>query len=238
MLVSLALPCGDLGNERRFVGDSTVEALRRQHGEFGFRHIKPTSVLGRIMPLEALGEPPRLGSGKRGVERRWGVRGEVVLDQHNLHRVGEVCIRQLFEHMGVVGGGVAVGHFDAAPAFEWRDHHEQTGHTVAMVFVIVTRLAPRRGWHGSSRFRNQRLRRFVHANHGTLRVMRPLIDLQHVFHIGDEGRVGLRRDPPWLLEMRLENVFLSVRPIVLSLAFATMFNSTTFCSSRLSVHRA
>ena len=40
------------------------------------------------------------------------------------------------------------------------------------------------------------------------------------------------------LQMRLENVFLSVRPIVLSLARSTMFSSTTFSSSRRSVHRA
>ena len=34
------------------------------------------------------------------------------------------------------------------------------------------------------------------------------------------------------LQMRLENVFFSVRPIVLSLARSTMFSSTTFSSSR------
>jgi hypothetical protein len=35
------------------------------------------------------------------------------------------------------------------------------------------------------------------------------------------------------LTLRLKNVFLSVRPIVLSLAFSTIFNSTTFSSRRL-----
>src|SRR5208283_4138463 len=68
--------------------------------------------------------------------------------------------------------------------------------------------------------------------------MRPLIDFQHVFHVGDEGRAGLGRDHPLLLEMGLENVFLRVRPIVLSLALSTICNSTTFCSSRRRLHLA
>ena len=39
------------------------------------------------------------------------------------------------------------------------------------------------------------------------------------------------------LEVRLESVFLSVRPIVLSLARSTMFSCTTAVSSNVSVHR-
>ena len=68
--------------------------------------------------------------------------------------------------------------------------------------------------------------------------MRPLIDLQHVFHVGDKGRAGVRRDHPLLLAMRFENVFFSVRPIVLSLARSTMCSSTTFSSSRRRLQRA
>ena len=67
--------------------------------------------------------------------------------------------------------------------------------------------------------------------------MRPLVDLQHILHAGYEGGVGLRRDDPLLLQVRLENVFFSVRPIVLSLARSTMFSSTTAVSSSVSVHR-
>jgi hypothetical protein len=52
-----------------------------------------------------------------------------------------------------------------------------------------------------------------------VRVILPLINLQYVFHCGNKGGVGVRRDDPLLFQMRLENVFFSVRPIVLSLAF-------------------
>jgi hypothetical protein len=41
-----------------------------------------------------------------------------------------------------------------------------------------------------------------------------------------------------LLQMRIENVFLRVRPIVLSLARSTMFSSTTLFSNNRNVQRA
>ena len=47
--------------------------------------------------------------------------------------------------------------------------------------------------------------------------MRARIDSQHVLHGGYECAVGLRRNDPLLFEMGLKDVFLSVRPIVLSL---------------------
>ena len=102
----------------------------------------------------------------------------------------------------------------------------------------MARLASRRRGNGRARLDDHLLRGLVETHDGSLRIMRPVVDLQHVFHVGDEARVGLRRDHPLLFEMRLEKVFLSVRPIVLSLAFSTMFNSTTFSSSRLSIHLA
>ena len=97
---------------------------------------------------------------------------------------------------------------------------------IAFIFVIVTRLASRRGGNGCARFDDHLLRGLVQTHQRARRIMRPLIDFQHVFHVGDKARAGLRRDHPLLLEMRLENVFLSVRPIVLSLAFSTMFSTT------------
>jgi Periplasmic binding protein len=140
--------------------------------------------------------------------------------------------------MGIIDGGVAVGHFHMPPPFQRREHHEQIGDAIAFVFVIVTRLASRLRRDRRARLDDQLLRGFVEAHERTLRIMRPLIDLQHVFHVGDKGRAGVRRDHPLLLAMRFENVFLSVRPIVLSLARSTMCSSTTFSSSRRRLQRA
>ena len=102
----------------------------------------------------------------------------------------------------------------------------------------MTRFASRRSGKRGARLDDHLLRGLVEAHHRAQRIVRPLIDFQHVFHIGDEAGAGLGRDYPLLFEVRLENVFLSVRPMVLSLAFSTMFSSTTFSSSRLRVHLA
>jgi hypothetical protein len=57
--------------------------------------------------------------------------------------------------------------------------------------------------------------------------VRPMVDLDDIFHGGHESGVGVRRDHPLIIQVRFEEIFLSVRPIVLSLARATMFNATT-----------
>jgi hypothetical protein len=44
------------------VRDAAIQTLRREHAEFGFSHIEPAAVLGRVMPFETLDEPARLGS--------------------------------------------------------------------------------------------------------------------------------------------------------------------------------
>src|SRR5580658_4777726 len=124
------------------------------------------------------------------------------------------------------------------PAFQRREHHEQIGHTIAFVFVIMTR---RLSWFGGDRrvrLDDKLLRGFVEAYQGTLGIARSVIDLQNIFHVGDKGRAGVGRNHPLLPQMRFETVFLSVRLIVLSLARSTMCSSTTFSSSRRRLHRA
>src|SRR5262249_19312620 len=89
-----------------------------------------------------------------------------------------------------------------------------------------------------ARFGNELLRGLVEANQRTIAVAWPRVDGQHVFHSGYERAVGLRRDDPVLAAMGLERVFLSARPIVLSLARSTMPSSTTFFSNNRKVQRA
>jgi hypothetical protein len=65
----------------------------------------------------------------------------------------------------------------------------------------------------------------------------PRVHGQHVFHGRYERAVGLRRDDSLLAAMGLESVFLSVRPIVLSLARSTMPSSTTLFSNNRKLQR-
>src|SRR5215471_20163035 len=64
VLVAVVLPCIDFVSEDLLVGDAAIQTLRREHAEFGFGHIEPTAVLGRVVPFEPLDEPARLGGGK------------------------------------------------------------------------------------------------------------------------------------------------------------------------------
>src|SRR6516164_11679367 len=102
----------------------------------------------------------------------------------------------------------------------------------------MTRLASLLRGDRRARLNDQLLGSLVETHQRTLRIVRPLIDLQHVFHVGDKGRAGVRRNHPLLLEVGFENVFFSVRPIVLSLARSTMCSSATFSSSRRRLQRA
>src|SRR5208283_5359521 len=97
-------------------------------------------------------------------------------------------------------------------ALQRREHHEQIGHAIAFVFVVVTRRLARLDGDRRARLDDELLRRFIEAYERALGIMRPLVDFQHVLHVGDKGRAGLGRDHPLLLEMGLENVYLSVRP--------------------------
>ncbi len=60
--IALLLPGGDFVDEGLFVGNAAVEALGGQNAEFGFCEIKPTAVLGGVVPFEAFNQPPRFGS--------------------------------------------------------------------------------------------------------------------------------------------------------------------------------
>jgi hypothetical protein len=50
------------------VGDAAVQALGHENAEFGFGHVEPATVLGRVMPFEALDEPAGFRSGEGFVE--------------------------------------------------------------------------------------------------------------------------------------------------------------------------
>ena len=63
---------------------------------------------------------------------------EIVLKQNNGPGAGEVDVGQVFQDVSVVHGGMAIGDFDVAPAFERRKHHEEVGGAVALVLVIAT----------------------------------------------------------------------------------------------------
>ena len=78
--------------------------------------------------------------------------------------------------------------------------------------------------------------RLVQADDGTVRMMRPPIDFEDILHAGCEGGVGLRRNDPLLLEVRLKCFFERPPDRVVAGAIDNV-DSTTAISSSVSVHR-
>jgi hypothetical protein len=137
-----------------------------------------------------------------------------------------------------VNSGVAIRDFDMPPAFERREDHEEIGRAVALVFIIEPDRPSLFHLDRSACFGKQLLRGLVQANQRNIGIARPRIHGQHVLHGGHECAVGFRRNDQLLFQMGLKDVFLRVRPIVLSLARSTMFSSTTLFSNNRNVQRA
>ena len=95
------------------------------------------------------------------------------------------------------------------PALQRREHHEQVSRSVALVLIIMPSGV---SWLHRDRhagFGDELLGCLIQTDHGSLRVVRPPVDFQYIFHTGYEGGVGVWRDDPLLLKVRFENVFLA-----------------------------
>ncbi len=189
------------------VWNAAAQTLARQDAEFGFGHVEPASVFGGVVPFEPFGEAARFWRGKGRVERGGRVRAQIVLDQPDLFGVGKMHVGQFLEHLRVIGGGVAVGDLDAAPALQRRENHEYIGYAVSLVFVIVPDGSSGCGRNRSARLDDQLLGGFIQTDEGAIGIARLLVSIQHVFHRGDEAGVGVRRNHPLPIAVGLEDVF-------------------------------
>src|SRR4029450_12373437 len=97
-------PCINFGGQGGGVGDASVETLTGEHGQLGLGQIEPASVLGGVVPLEALDDPARLGRRERFVERGSRVRVQIVLNQHDLLGLREVYVGEITQDLRIVNG--------------------------------------------------------------------------------------------------------------------------------------
>src|SRR5215216_4893960 len=77
-LVALLLPGRDLAGQGRAVADAPVQALAAQDRQLDLGLIEPTAMPGRVMELQLAPDSPRLGGREGLVERRAGMRAQVV----------------------------------------------------------------------------------------------------------------------------------------------------------------
>src|SRR6187401_1421379 len=161
------------------------------------------------MPFELFYQTAGLGGRKSLIKRSGFVRAEIVLYQGDLLHVRKPAIRHVPEEVGVIHRRVALRDRDVPPAVERREQHEDIGGSVAFVLVIGPRRVPGPDRDRHARFLDQLFGGLVQTDQRAGRIVRTVIDFQHLFHRRDEGGVSVRWDDPLIFQMRFEKVFLT-----------------------------
>ena len=92
--VSMILPRSDFRPQHRHFVDPAVEALAGKDAQLRLRHVQPTAVLGSVVDLQTLPQPPRLRGGKRLVQGPTRVGIQVVADQDQALRLRIVLLQE------------------------------------------------------------------------------------------------------------------------------------------------
>ena len=116
---------------------------------------------------------------------------------------------QILQDVGIIHGGVTVGHLDMPPTFQGREQHEQVRRAIALILIVIPGDFAWLCRYRYASLGDQLLRCLVQADHRAARIVGPLIDLQHIFHAGYERGVGVRRNDPLLPQVGLEDIFLA-----------------------------
>ena len=204
--VARRLPFRDLPLQGRPVGQPPVQALLRQHGKLDLGHVQPAPMLGRVVQLQPIGQPLRLGRLERLIQRRGRVGVEVVLDQHDLLSVGVTHIEQVLDAVRPVDPGAPRTDRHVPPPAQRLTHQEGVAHPPPLVLVVLPCPPPRRDRPRRGDFRQQLPTGLVQADLRVARVIRPGVDRQHVLHAPDKLGVVLGWDAPALGQPRLEPV--------------------------------
>ena len=136
------------------------------------------------------------------------MRVEVVVDEDDLLGVRVHDIGRVFERICIVYRSPGFRDDCLALARERLEYHENVRDAVALVFVVhYLGLA---GGAGDADLLNELPVRFVNAYHGEQRVVRPLVNVKHVLHLGYVFGACFG-DAPFLVQPRLNFVFFSPR---------------------------
>ena len=138
-LVAWPLPSGDFLPQGLNVGNAAIQTLAGENGKFTLRHIEPTAMLGGIVKLELARNPAGFVRGKDAVQGGRGMGIEVVDDQPDPFRRGEVLIHQQPHLLGEVAFGPLLGDVDVTPTAQRLDEQKQIGGAFAFVFRVIAR---------------------------------------------------------------------------------------------------
>ena len=205
-LVTLMFHRRDLSFQYHLVADSTVKTLVAQDAQLYLSHVQPTAVYRSVMELQAFGDAPRFGWLEGIVQRTQLVSVEIV--QHQPYRIGvRICLINQPSHlMSEVHSSALLGHLDMPPTGFRLTEHEQVAGPVSLVLVVISFHPTRLGPDSGPLISHQLLGCLVEADHGMVRVVVLMVQVQHILHSSHELPAHLG-DAPLLLLPRFEFVF-------------------------------
>lgn len=112
-----------------------------------------------------------------------------------------------------------------------------SGYPSPSVFAINTYRLSRCMRYGLTHFADHLLGGFIHVYHWIVGIIRHVINLQDIFHMGYKSCAPCGRDFPVLVEMRLKFIFFKTRCTVMWETVSANLSSTALSASNLTVHR-
>ena len=139
-------------------------------------------------------------------KRAGRVGGQIIQHDADALRFGKVNVYEFLHAGSEVDGSTAVGDFDLAPGPMHVEEDEQIGCAIPPVLAIVTLQLSRLGLDRLANLADELGRAFVETDHRALPIRPFSIEVEHIFHAGDELAVDLW-DAPHVLAPGLELVF-------------------------------
>src|SRR5262245_9579685 len=233
--VPLPLPGGHFTGQFGLAVQPPVQALAIHDADLRLGHVQPAAVLGRVMPLDLVQQPPGVLRLECLVQTRPVMGIEVVLHQPDLPGPWVMHFHQLPNAPGIVLAGPSVAHLDVTPAPQRLAHHQLIADALAFVLVILLGRAARPAQQRLSDLAEQLLAGLVEADHRVARVVRQKVRPDHVFHPPDVLGVCLRRDAPSLDDPGLNVGCLSALRTVSMLMESTKPSTTSSSASSCNV---
>ncbi len=210
-VVAVLFPSGDLTAHCLQILNASVEALTAQGAQLDFRHVEPTAVLGRVVDLQAFRQVAGFLRGEGLVQRLDSMRVEVVHHQRDPLSLRIARAQHAPDPERPVPACATLASLDMPPTGQGLHLQEDLRDAAAHVLVLPAPGLPGLDRQFLPHFPDQLLVRLVHADHRQPLRIRSRVDLQNVFHAGNERRVCPGRNPPALLHVRLQFVFFNSR---------------------------
>src|SRR5262249_108253 len=169
--------------------DATIATLLRQDTQCARSDIQPATVLGRVVSLQASGEPAGFWRGKGLIERGDLMRVAIIAHQNHLVGIGIPVIQQGRDRVRPVASGAVGRYLDRPPTRQGLSQQTHVGCTDPFVCVIVTGWLARLGWQWRPRFLDELPRLCIHGDQRVPWSRGALIESQDSFHGGHNVRM-------------------------------------------------